>query len=287
MVVKKKSASASAPKNNSKFAALKGKIKPVSDLGLTIAALFYGRAGTGKTTLASTFPGPILHIDVREKGTDSIADLTNVDTIPLEDWDQFEQIYWFLKSGDSGYKTVIIDPVSQLQDFAISEAMRQTGKQEGAMMSKREWGITSGLMKTWIINYRDLVDEDINVIFLAHDRANDGEEGDEGELMPSVGPRLMPSVASMLNGAVKLIGNTFIKEHIEKRLGGKPKRTVTYCLRIGPHSYYATKLRQPKGSYLPDIIENPDYNVLVSLMKGEFKAPAEKPESVKKLLKRK
>lgn len=286
MVVKKKPAT-SGPKNNSKFGSLKERIKPVTSLGLIIAALFYGRAGTGKTTLAATFPGPILHIDVREKGTDSISDLKNVDSIQLEDWDEFEQIYWFLKSGESKYKTVVIDPISSLQDFAMAEALRQGGKQEGAMMSKREWGITSGLLKTWIINYRDLVDDGINVVFLAHDRASDGEEGEEGELMPSVGPRLMPSVASMLNGAVKLIGNTFIREEIEKKLGGKAKRKVTYCLRIGPHSYYATKLRQPKGSYLPDVVEDPDYNVLVSLMKGEFEAPAEKQVKVKTKLKRK
>jgi phage nucleotide-binding protein len=288
MVVKKKLSSGASPKNNSKFAGLQSKIKPVTSLGLVIAALFYGRAGTGKTTLGATFPGPVLHLDIREKGTDSISDLKNVDTLQLEDWDQFEQVYWFLKSGESKYKSVLIDPVSQLQDFAMIQALEQSGKQEGDMMSKRAWGIVSGLMKTWIINYRDLVDDGINVVFLAHDRASDGEEGEDGELMPSVGPRLMPSISSMLNGAVKIIGNTFIRETHEKAGGGKVKRSVTYCLRVGPHAYYTTKIRQPKGSYCPDILENADYNVLVSLMKGELEAPALQQEPVtKKLLKRK
>ena len=106
--------------------------------------------------------------------------------------------------------------------------------------------------------------------------------------MPSVGPRLMPSVASALNAAVKIIGNTMIREQVEKKAGGKVKRTVSYCLRIGPHAYYATKIRQPKGSYVPDILEDPSYNALVSLMKGKLKPPAPEPEaSVTKRLKRK
>ena len=54
-----------APTNNSKFAAVLSRIKPVSDMSLVIAALFYGRAGTGKTTMAATFPGPLLHLDIR------------------------------------------------------------------------------------------------------------------------------------------------------------------------------------------------------------------------------
>ena len=123
-----------------------------------------------------------------------------------------------------------------------------------------------------------LVDLGINVVFLAHDRTNEGEEGEDGEMSPSVGPRVMPSVASILTASVKIVGNTFIREVHTKLDGGKMKREVIYSMRIGPHAYYNTKIRQPKGSYTPDILENPDYDKLVSLMKGEF----QRPESVVK-----
>lgn len=292
MPVKKKlkSSNSTPLPNNSKFAKVTDRIKPVSSLGLTLAALFYGRAGTGKTTLAASFPTPLLHLDIREKGTDSISDMKGVDTISIENWNEFEQVYWYLVSPENKYKTVVIDAVSMLQDFAMKKALEDDGKEEGDLISKRQWGIVSGLMKTWLVNYRDLVDQDINVVFLAHDRASEGEEGEDGELLPSVGPRLMPSVASVLAASVKLVGNTFVRETHEKaaQKGGKIKRTVTYCLRVGPHAYYMTKIRQPKGSYTPDVMEDPSYNDLVSLMKGEIEAPApEEPEqSVNRKLKR-
>lgn len=273
-------------KGNSNFDAITDWIKPVTSLGLVLASLFYGRAGTGKTTIASTFPKPLLHLDIREKGTDSISDVEDVDTLQINSWDEFEQVYWYLASDQNKYKTVVIDAVSQLQDFAVEKAMDEDGK-SNEIITKRQWGSAAGKLKTWIINYRDLVDRDINVVFLAHDRTNEGEDGEDGELTPTVGPRLMPSVASVMTASVKLIGNTFIRETHEKLEGGKMKRNVVYCMRIGPHAYYETKIRQPKGSFTPDILENPDYNVLVSLMKGEFKPAETKQEpSTRKLLKK-
>lgn len=282
----KKKLSSPTQTNNSKFASIMDRIKPVSSLGLVLAALFYGKAGTGKTTVAATFPKPLLHLDIREKGTDSISDLKDVDTLSIEEWDQFEQVYWFLQSKENKYKTVVIDAVSQLQDFALAKALKDNGKDETAAISMRDFGAAAGRLKTWIINYRDLVDQDINVVFLAHDRTTDGEEGEDGELTPSVGPRLMPSVASVLTAAVKIIGNTFVKEAHEKLEGGKIKRSVVYCMRLGPHAYYTTKVRQPKGSYAPEIIENPDYESMVQVMKGEFEAPVA-PVAVTSKLKRK
>ena len=163
--------------------------------------------------------------------------------------------------------------------------MEEDGK-TNEIVTKRQWGSAAGKLKTWIINYRDLVDRDLNVVFLAHDRVNEGDEGEDGELTPTVGPRLMPSVASIMTASVKLIGNTFIRETHEKLEGGKMKRNVVYCMRIGPHAYYETKIRQPKGSFTPDIIENPDYNVMVSLMKGEFKPEPKQEPANRKLLKK-
>jgi phage nucleotide-binding protein len=284
-MIKKKSSSPTLT-NNSKFAAVLDRIKPVTSLGLVLAALFYGKAGTGKTTVAATFPKPLLHLDIREKGTDSISDMKEVDSISIEDWDQFEQVYWYLKSKENKYKTVVIDAVSQLQDFALIAALKENGKDESDQISKRDFGMAAGRLKSWIINYRDLVDDEINVVFLAHDRTSEGEDSEDGEMTPSVGPRLMPSVASVLTAAVKIIGNTFVKESHEKLEGGKIERRVVYCMRLGPHAYYTTKVRQPKGSYAPDIIENPGYPAMVQIMKGEFEAPVA-PAPVTSKLKRK
>ena len=243
------------------------RISAVKALPKILSGLFYGRSGTGKTTLAASFPKPCLFLDIREKGTDSISNFEGIDVIQVQEWQDLEDIYWYLKETKK-YKSVVLDQVSSMQDLAMEHAMAEDDK---TVMSQRLWGVTGGLMKTWLVNYRDLTDEGINVAFIAHDRATKGEGSeDDDTLDPSIGPRLMPSVAGMLNGAVKIIGNTFVREVF---LEGEDKaREIEYCLRLAPHPYYTTKMRNPLGTSIPEFIVNPDYNKLVQLMaEGEVK----------------
>lgn len=241
------------------------KITPVKSLPKVLSMLVYGRSGTGKTTFAGSFPTPALLIDVREKGTDSIANLDGVDVVQIEHWTDLEEIFWYLKK-EKKYKSVIIDQVSSMQDIAMVHAMAEEGKD---VMSQRLWGVVSGLMKTWLLNYRDLVDEGINVLFIAHDRTNKGDgESEDDTIDPQVGARLMPSVAGMLNGAVKVIGQTFVRElWLEDK-----SRKVEYCLRVGPHAYYTTKIRNPVGTTVPEYVVDATYDKISQLMsQGEVK----------------
>jgi phage nucleotide-binding protein len=243
------------------------RILAVKALPKTLAMLVYGRSGTGKTTFASSFPKPALLIDVREKGTDSIANVDGVDVIQLESWQDLEDIYWYI-SNEKKYKTVIIDQISSLQDMAMEKAMEDESKDA---MSMRLWGTVSGLMKTWLMNYRDLIDQGINVCFIAHDRLSKEGDGDEDQIEPLMGPRLMPSVAGLICGAVKVIGSTYIRENfLEDQV-----RQVEYRMRLGPHAYYVTKLRNPLGSETPESILNPTFEKIVHLMSGAPK-PAPK-----------
>lgn len=269
--------------DNSDYSDILDRIKPVEELPLVIAALFYGKAGTGKTTLAASFPGPVLHLDIREKGTDSIADVKGVDTIQVKTWDDFEKLYWYLKTGKHKYKSVIVDALSQLQDLATDATREEFNKDANDLITKQMWGSISGKMKTWIINYRDLIEEDINVVFLSHIRKTEGEDIEDNEVDPTIGPRLMPSVASVATAAVKILGNTFIREHYESD-GNKKKRVVEYCMRLGPHGVFETKIRQPKGSITPDILVDPDYEKLKQVMRGEYQ-PAVRKSTVKRKVK--
>ncbi len=264
MPVQKKSSPTSSP--------LEKRIKPVHALESAMAALFYGRPGTGKTTVAATFPKPALLLDVKDKGTDSISNVSGINVLSIESWQDIEDVYWGLADGTLKYKTVIIDPVSTLQDVAMLKVLEDDGKKPGDQIAQRNWGNAAGLMKTWITNYRDLIDSGINVVFLAHDRATDGDEGDDGALDPSVGARLMPSVASFLNGAVGVIGNTIIRENVTL-VNNKKQRRAEYAMRLGPHAYYTTKMRNPKGTPLPDILTDPTYDKLVAIMRGAWQAP--------------
>lgn len=241
------------------------RITSVKALPKVLSMLVYGRSGTGKTTFGASFPTPALLIDIREKGTDSIADRDGVDVVSINTWSELEEVFWYLKK-EKKYKSVILDQISSMQDVCMEHAMAEEGKE---IMSQRLWGVVSGLMKTWLLNYRDLVEENINVIFLAHDRASKGESGEDDDTIdPQIGARLMPSVAGMLNGAVKAIGNTYVKEvFLEDKT-----RKVEYCMRIGPHAYYTTKMRNPLGTTIPEFITDPTYDKINELMaQGEVK----------------
>lgn len=264
--------------------AIGSRIEPVDKLESYLAGMVYGRSGTGKTTFAATFPKPMLLLDIREKGTDSISNVEGVDRIEVQDWDDIESIYWYVKNGKGKkYKTVAIDQVSQMQELALIEALAIRNKSPGDQISKADFGVAAGLMKTWILNYRDLIDEEKHVLLISHDRiTGTDEDGDEGQIDPSVGPRLMPSLASFVNGAVKFIGHTYIRESFDLK-GGKRKREVAWAMRLGPHSSYTTKIRSPVGSPVPGSIDNPTFDKLVAIMRGEY---SEATESTKPKLRR-
>jgi len=249
------------------------KIRPVGEKTGNLKALFYGRQGTGKTTLAATFPHPIIFLDMREEGEDSIADLGHIaEIIEIEKWEEVEQMYWYLKSGDHHFKTVVIDTVTQMQGLKMAQIRELNNKGPDDLITKSMWGTISGGIQTWVLNFRDLP---MNVVFLGQDRINRMEEEDDEsdeQLAPEVGAAVMPSVAKTLNAAVKVIGQTYLKEVMRKK-GGKIERDVEYRLRLGPHAIYNTKIRKPKPRYLPEYIVNPKYDEIVKIIKGEYQPP--------------
>ncbi len=234
------------------------RIQSVKTLPKVLALLVYGRSGTGKTTFSSSLPKPILLIDVREKGTDSISQTDGVDVIRIDSWADFEEVYWYVSNDESKYASVVIDQVSSLQDLAMEKVMEDESKDA---MSQRLWGTVSGMMKTWLLNYRDLIDRGINICFIAHDKTSKEGDTEEDQLEPLAGPRLMPSVAGVLNGAVTAIGSTYIRETFDDG-----NREVEYRMRLGPHAHYVTKLRNPMGTITPESILNPTFDKIMNLI---------------------
>lgn len=244
---------------------------PVGETKENISCIFYGRSGSGKTTLSSTFPGDILLLDFKEEGTDSIKDVPGVYVLSVKTWTEFEDVYWSLSEGKHEYKTVVIDTISGLQDLAILEIKSQSGSSPESAVSQRMWGEVGSRLKEWIYNYRDL---DMNVVFLAHERVKESESEDtldEGQLDPEVGPNVIPSVAKALCAAVKVIGNTFIRQSFikSKKNPGKSTRKVEYCLRIGPHPFYITKIRTPRSCKIPESLPDASYDKIRDLMSGK------------------
>jgi hypothetical protein len=237
--------------------------------------VLYGRSGTGKTTIASSFPKPMLFLDVKDVGDDSISDVEDLKVMDVREWNDFEMAYWWLKRNPKRYKSLAIDTVSQLQQLAIRKVLEDKSKDadhagEWGVMTKREWGEVASLMKIWITNLRDLP---MDVCFIAQDRTFNVSEEDEAEgLEPEVGPGLSPSIAKHLNANVHHIGNTFIRRKTFETKNGKKVKAFTktqFCMRVAPHPVYITKIRKPKGIIAPGVIVDPTYDKLVAIIKGE------------------
>lgn len=247
------------------------KAQPVNETDAFVTSLFYGRSGTGKTTLASTFPKKLLLLDFRDKGTDSIKDVAKIDVISMFNWEDLEAIYWALKKGDHDYKSLALDTISGMQDLVIRKVKEDSKMDEEDALSRRNWGEVSGMMNQWLMNLRDLP---LHVVFLAPDRTKnirdeeEEQEHEEGQLEPEVGPAVIPSVARTINAAVKVLGNTYIRQTYKAKEG---KRVIVtgYMLRVGPNPFYITKIRSPRTFKIPGSILNPTFDKIQSIMKGE------------------
>jgi hypothetical protein len=245
--------------------------------------VLYGPSGSGKTTLAASAPKKMLYLDIKDEGTDSIADVKGVDVLEVGEWSDFEDAFWWLQKNSDAYKSVVIDTCTQLQTMAVEElkaGKKRSGKfahkklGDFGTLTKQDWGDIAGLMKEWLTNYRDLTQLGMNVVFIAQHRTfnMDDDEGSNGELAPEVGPALSPSIAKHLNASVNVIGNTFIRERtiVKELKGGKKEKTkkIEYCLGVGPSALYIRKVRKPKSVKLPDVIIDPEWDDIVELKQG-------------------
>ena len=248
------------------------RVVPISELQLGTAMLIYGRANTGKTAVLGTFPKPLFYLDIEEEGTETISMTPGIKGLRIDSWEELDEVYWWLKTEKREYASVGLDQISQLQVLGMRQVKEDDGKAPDDPMSRRLWGKLSGMMQDMIFKFRDLRKMGYMVGFVAHDRANEAEDGEDDQIEPFIGPRVMPSVASSLAGAMSIIGNTFIRETFTKAPnGGKKIRSVQYCMRLGPHAMYVTKARTPResGIEVPDIIVNPTFDKVMAIMHGE------------------
>lgn len=243
------------------------RIVDIEDAVMPVTMLAYGKAGTGKTVFGSTWPKPLLLIDVKEKGHESIRDVPGIKLLQIEKWEEINEVYMDVLWQKDTFKSVIVDQLTAAQALGMSHLREKKKMKQDDAFSQRGWGQLSGMMQQMIQDYRELYNDGYHVLFNAHERVREPSEEDDERLAPSVGSNLMQSVASFVNGAVSVIGNTFIQEQVDKKA---KTREVQYCMRIGPHAYYAAKLRRPvSAGPTPDMVVNPTFDKIMRLTKGE------------------
>lgn len=254
-------------KTEPKKSDIASRIKPLAETDLYLTMLAYGKSGTGKTVFSGSWPKPLLLLDIREKGHESIVDVDGIDLLPIERWSDLEEVYWDVLDKKDKYRSVVLDQLTAMQALGMQHLKDEKSMKPSEPFSQRAWGQLSGMMQTWIHNYRELYSQGYHVCFNAHERLRDAEETDDERIAPSVGSNLMQSVSSFVNGAVSVIGNTFIREVVDKK---EKTKEIQYCMRVGAHAYYAAKLRRPvSAGPTPDVIVNPTFDKIIKLSRGE------------------
>jgi hypothetical protein len=244
-------------------------IQSVSELETNLVMLVYGRSGTGKTHFGSTFPKPCLFIDTNERGTETIKQVEDVDVVRVTEWAQLDELYWGLvnKETDVEYASIVVDQITNLQDLGMAEVLRKSRKGRDETFTQRNWGQLSGMLKQTISDWRELADQ-YNLLFIAHERIDEPGDDEEESIEPTIGARVMPSVGSFLDGAVDSIGSTYIKERWETE-DKEEVRHVDYCMRLGPHAFYSTKIRRPvSAGPIPEFIVDATYDKIRHLIAG-------------------
>ena len=275
-------------KKTPKKSGLEDRFQDLLDMNTPTIITLYGRPGTGKTTISCTLPKPLLLIDVKDKGTDSGKrdDLEpgDITVFELEEFDEIYDLYDYIKDNPDRFKSVVIDHMTALQDFCYEKVMDEEGK---SRMSQGMYGTAGGYLKEVINLYKGLTDLGITPCFNCQDRMESGDGEGEDQLLPEVGPSLMPSVARTLCAASRVIGHTYQFENVEKLDGAKVRRNIEFRLRLGPNPYYITKVTRPFGTPCPQFLVDATYQDIMKVVKGKWSESTgikKKSGSVKKKL---
>lgn len=222
--------------------------------------LFYGDSGTGKTTLAGSadkVPAmrPVLFVDI-EGGTESLRhSYPEVDTVRVTTWKEMQNLYNVLYEGGTGYKTVVLDSLTEIQKFnmyTIMEAVVQKRPDlDQDVPSMREWGKNLEQLRKMVRGFRDL---EMHTIFTALNKTDKDQRTGIVTMKPSLSGKLADEVAAFLD---------VVCYYYVKQIGDGEDTQFKRLLLTQKTDGQVAKDRTGK---LPMIIEDPDMSKIYELM---------------------
>jgi phage nucleotide-binding protein len=170
-----------------------------------INMLVYGNSGVGKTRLGGSADAvpqmrKVLIIDI-EGGTLTLShSYRNVDIVRVETWAQMQAVYDELLTGNTGYNTVVVDSLTEIQKFNMYDIMtglkKKNPDRDEDVPSMREWGINLEQMRKFVRAFRDAP---FNVIFTALSKEEKNARTGIIHKMPSLSGKLAGEVAAFLD----------------------------------------------------------------------------------------
>ena len=213
-----------------------------------ISFVIYGDPGVGKTTLASTLPAGETLIINTEAGLGPLLGTNHVVFNLKHDLSDLDDLYQYLRTEKHPFKNVVIDNVSELEQWIILKLTKMRGKE---FTEIREYGDAGFKMRETLHLFRDLIYSDINVVFNAWEAPLETQRKD-GVLESKLFPKCFKKVAPELCGIVDVVGRILADEKSGAR-----------WVRIGPCAHAITK-NQFKGL---DDDEQPDLPQMMKKIK--------------------
>ena len=180
--------------------------------------LIYGESGVGKTRLSGSADDvpemrKVLVMDV-EGGTETLRHTYgDVDVVRVKTWKEVQRLYDTLYVDLHGYTTIVIDSLTELQKFSMSQIMvdivlaaEQKGETRDAdIPSIREWGKNIEQIRRFTRAFRDL---ECNCIFTALVR----EDKDPMKGIIKKRPYLSGKLASEVAAFMDIVSFMYMRE---------------------------------------------------------------------------
>jgi hypothetical protein len=185
------------------------KIEQVADRTPWFNMLVYGNSGVGKTLLcgsAQAVPemNPVLFVDV-EGGTLTLrTQYSDVEVVRVNSFKDIQRVYSELYDGKSGYKTVVLDSLTEMQKFSMYGIMedlqaRTLGSDkefDPDIPGIREWGKNTEQIRKMVRAFRDLP---LNVLFTALEMTDRDPKTGKVTVKPSLSGKLSNEVAGFVD----------------------------------------------------------------------------------------
>jgi hypothetical protein len=235
--------------------------------------LVYSRNKKGKTTFCVSAPDCLV-LDP-EHGTDDLT-VKNPKVWPIDQWEDIDDVYKFIKLGKHDYKWLAIDGMTRIYNMALRFVMHQEEERNlerrPGMVQKQDYGKAGELVKGMLTNFHALR---INLVFTAQERmmesiSSDQDDDDVTETAAQFVPDLPKGVRSHLTSLVGVTGRLYTVKTNEKFRDPKTKEiverenVVQRRLWLEPHASYDTGFRSDYE--LPAFVKRPTIPKLVNLI---------------------
>lgn len=232
--------------------------------------VIYGKAGSGKTVLASTFPKtekePLLYLDILEGGIGSVDSMDKelIDWVPIETFEEIDSVLEDVIQGYSEvdgkkipvkYSTIVIDSLTQMEYLLKKYLKTSAGK---SSMTLQLWGQAKDNQEDIynLLKYLHVKTGAI-IVGIAHEKeVKDDDNPEFNTLIPS----LMTSAATSLCAKASYVWYTNIEKEQKLDADNNVISQTKFNTYINAKPYLLTKCRKPKDFKVPEKITDLTYD---------------------------